>query len=87
MSFDRFRTFTGLPPSIVYLFSQLSSHSTATMGIAMSLKDGSLNLSNSWTRQLSETATGNVLIYTSLHQHDNVNDVIGKEAVFGGWES
>lgn len=39
---------------------QLSSHSTATMGVAMSLKDGSLNLSNSWTRQLSETATGNI---------------------------
>ncbi|KAH7514170.1 hypothetical protein FEM48_Zijuj11G0060200 [Ziziphus jujuba var. spinosa] len=35
-----------------------SLHSTATMGIAMSLRDGSLNLSNSWTRQLSETATG-----------------------------
>ncbi|XP_040986142.1 chaperone protein dnaJ 13 [Juglans microcarpa x Juglans regia] len=39
---------------------QLSLHSTATMGIVMSLKDGSLNLSNSWTRQLSETATGNI---------------------------
>ncbi|XP_059440949.1 chaperone protein dnaJ 13-like [Corylus avellana] len=39
---------------------QLSSHSTATMGVAMSLKDGSLNLSNSWTRQLSETASGNI---------------------------
>ncbi|KAB1217015.1 Chaperone protein dnaJ 13 [Morella rubra] len=39
---------------------QLSLHSTATMGIAMSLRDGSLNLSNSWTRQLSETATGNI---------------------------
>ncbi|KAF3448336.1 hypothetical protein FNV43_RR09049 [Rhamnella rubrinervis] len=35
-----------------------SLNSTATMGIAMSLRDGSLNLSNSWTRQLSETATG-----------------------------
>ncbi|KAL4027021.1 hypothetical protein IC575_015472 [Cucumis melo] len=38
----------------------LTLHSTATMGISMSLKDGSLNLSNSWTRQLSETANGNI---------------------------
>lgn len=30
------------------------------MGLALSLKDGSLNLSNAWTRQLSETITGNV---------------------------
>lgn len=33
------------------------------MGIAMSLRDGSLNLSNSWTRQLSETATGVVRFF------------------------
>ncbi|KZV47103.1 chaperone protein dnaJ 13 [Dorcoceras hygrometricum] len=39
---------------------QLSVHSTATAGITMSLKDGSLNLSNTWTRQLSETANGNI---------------------------
>ncbi|KAE9613149.1 hypothetical protein Lal_00027622 [Lupinus albus] len=38
----------------------LSSHSAATMGIAMSLQDGSLNLSNLWTRQLSETASGHI---------------------------
>ncbi|KGN55866.1 chaperone protein dnaJ 13 [Cucumis sativus] len=38
----------------------LTLHSTASMGISMSLKDGSLNLSNSWTRQLSETANGNI---------------------------
>ncbi|CAL0331697.1 unnamed protein product [Lupinus luteus] len=38
----------------------LSSHSAATMGIAMSLRDGSLNLSNLWTRQLSETASGHI---------------------------
>ncbi|XP_023007776.1 chaperone protein dnaJ 13-like isoform X1 [Cucurbita maxima] len=38
----------------------LTSHSTATMGISLSLEDGSLNLSNSWTRQLSETANGNI---------------------------
>lgn len=30
------------------------------MGLALSLKDGSLNLSNMWTRRLSETASGNV---------------------------
>ncbi|KAF5729851.1 DnaJ heat shock N-terminal domain-containing family protein [Tripterygium wilfordii] len=38
----------------------LSSHSSATMGISKSLSDGSINLSNSWTRQLSETASGNI---------------------------
>ncbi|KAM7525575.1 hypothetical protein LguiA_015477 [Lonicera macranthoides] len=38
----------------------LSLHSTATMGVAMSLRDGSINLSNSWTRQLSETTNGNI---------------------------
>lgn len=30
------------------------------MAVAMSLRDGSINLSNTWTRQLSETANGNV---------------------------
>ncbi|XP_030538197.1 chaperone protein dnaJ 13 [Rhodamnia argentea] len=39
---------------------QLSQHSSATMGLAMSLQDGSINLSNVWTRQFSETANGNI---------------------------
>ncbi|CAA7403585.1 unnamed protein product [Spirodela intermedia] len=38
----------------------LSIHSTGTTGIAVSLRDGSVNLSNTWTRQLSETSTGNI---------------------------
>ncbi|XP_009766273.1 chaperone protein dnaJ 13 [Nicotiana sylvestris] len=38
----------------------ISTHSTATMGLAMSLRDGSVNLSNTWTRQLSDTAHGNI---------------------------
>ncbi|XP_043809896.1 chaperone protein dnaJ 13 isoform X2 [Manihot esculenta] len=38
----------------------LSLHSTATIAIAKSLGDGSINLSNTWTRQLSETANGNI---------------------------
>eukprot|EP00258_Populus_trichocarpa_P038346 XP_024454365.1 chaperone protein dnaJ 13 isoform X3 [Populus trichocarpa] len=38
----------------------LSLHSTATIAIAKSLRDGSINLSNTWTRQLSETANGNI---------------------------
>ncbi|BBG94176.1 DNAJ heat shock N-terminal domain-containing protein [Prunus dulcis] len=38
----------------------ISSHLTATMGLSMSLRDGSLNLSNTWVRQLSETASGNI---------------------------
>ncbi|KAH9777277.1 Chaperone protein dnaJ 13 [Citrus sinensis] len=40
----------------------LSSHSTATMAVAMSLRDGSINLSNNWTRQISETTNGNLLL-------------------------
>ncbi|EXC28306.1 Chaperone protein dnaJ 13 [Morus notabilis] len=38
----------------------LTLHSTATMAVAMSLRDGSLNLTNTWTRQLSDNATGNI---------------------------
>ncbi|XP_055821298.1 chaperone protein dnaJ 13 [Solanum dulcamara] len=38
----------------------ISVHSTATMGLAMSLRDGSVNLSNTWTRQLSDTDNGNI---------------------------
>ncbi|CAN4127621.1 unnamed protein product [Withania somnifera] len=38
----------------------ISVHSTATMGLAMSLRDGSVNLSSTWTRQLSGTAHGNI---------------------------
>ncbi|CAI9095813.1 OLC1v1031835C1 [Oldenlandia corymbosa var. corymbosa] len=38
----------------------LSQHSSATIGLATSLKDGSINLSNSWTRQLSETTNANI---------------------------
>ncbi|CAK9181936.1 unnamed protein product [Ilex paraguariensis] len=54
---------------------QLSPHSTATMGIAMSLRDGSVNLSNVWTRQLSETANGNIQL------------VLGSESsVAVGWQ-
>ncbi|GAV78547.1 DnaJ domain-containing protein/DUF3395 domain-containing protein [Cephalotus follicularis] len=44
----------------VQMTRQLSSHSTATMAIAKSLRDGSINLSNTWTRQLSETVNGNI---------------------------
>ncbi|KAL5750919.1 hypothetical protein ACOSP7_025522 [Xanthoceras sorbifolium] len=44
----------------------LSSHSTATMAVAMSLRDGSINLSNIWTRQLSETASGNIRLVLGL---------------------
>ncbi|KAG8382429.1 hypothetical protein BUALT_Bualt05G0076300 [Buddleja alternifolia] len=39
---------------------QLSVHSTAIMGLTMSLRDGSVNLSNAWTRQLSDTTNGNI---------------------------
>lgn len=39
---------------------QLSRHANATMGLAMSLRDGSINLSNSWSRQLSTTSTASI---------------------------
>ncbi|KAG6407521.1 hypothetical protein SASPL_130513 [Salvia splendens] len=39
---------------------QLSVHSTASLGITASLRDGSLNLSNTWSRQLSETSNGKI---------------------------
>ncbi|PIA50197.1 hypothetical protein AQUCO_01300735v1 [Aquilegia coerulea] len=38
----------------------LSHHSTATSGIAISLRDGSVNLSNAWTRQLSDKTNANI---------------------------
>ncbi|KMS97884.1 hypothetical protein BVRB_5g123130 isoform B [Beta vulgaris subsp. vulgaris] len=38
----------------------LSPHSSATSGLALSLKDGSINLSNLWTRQMSQTSNGNI---------------------------
>ncbi|KAF4353086.1 hypothetical protein F8388_016931 [Cannabis sativa] len=44
----------------VHSTRHLSLHSTATIAFAMSLRDGSLNLTNTWTRQLSETASGNI---------------------------
>ncbi|XP_050230138.1 chaperone protein dnaJ 13 [Mercurialis annua] len=44
---------------------QLSLHSTATISIAKSLRDGSINLSNTWTRQLSETTSGNIQLLLS----------------------
>ncbi|KAL4565643.1 hypothetical protein LXL04_029746 [Taraxacum kok-saghyz] len=39
---------------------QVSRHATATMGVAMSLRDGSINLSNSWNRQLSTTSNASI---------------------------
>ncbi|KAL2525164.1 Chaperone protein dnaJ 13 [Abeliophyllum distichum] len=54
---------------------QLSLHSTATMGVAMSLRDGSINLSNTWSRQLSETTNGNIEL------------ILGPESSIGvGWQ-
>ncbi|KAJ4957348.1 hypothetical protein NE237_014131 [Protea cynaroides] len=38
----------------------LSLHSTASSGITISLSDGSINLTNTWTRQLSKTSNGNI---------------------------
>ncbi|KAK9927556.1 hypothetical protein M0R45_024737 [Rubus argutus] len=59
--FHRFVGSTGLRALLgVQTSRHLSQHLTATMGLALSLRDGSLNLSNMWTRQLSETASGNI---------------------------
>ncbi|KAJ3682185.1 hypothetical protein LUZ60_014758 [Juncus effusus] len=54
---------------------QISLHSTATSGLAVSLRDGSINLSNAWTRQLSENTVGNIQL------------VLGAEsAISAGWQ-
>ncbi|XP_021814433.1 chaperone protein dnaJ 13-like [Prunus avium] len=51
----------GLWPLIgVQTSRNLSSHLTATMGLSMSLRDGLLNLSNTWVRRLSESTSGNI---------------------------
>lgn len=39
---------------------QLSSHATGTLGVSLSLRDGTITLSETWSRQLSEDTTGNV---------------------------
>ncbi|KAH7415328.1 hypothetical protein KP509_14G038100 [Ceratopteris richardii] len=39
---------------------RLSSRSTGGIGFSLSLRDGSMNLTNIWTRQLSETTEGNI---------------------------
>lgn len=44
----------------VQTFRQISPNSTATSGLALSLRDGSINLSNGWTRQLSGDTVGNI---------------------------
>lgn len=51
---------------------QLSSHSTATMAVAMSLRDGSINLSNNWTRQISETTNGNIQLLLGIESSISV---------------
>ncbi|XP_020094069.1 chaperone protein dnaJ 13 isoform X2 [Ananas comosus] len=54
---------------------QVSAHSTATSGLSVSLRDGSINLSNGWTRQLSEHTVGNIQL------------VLGTESTIGvGWQ-
>ncbi|KAG7573742.1 Chaperone J-domain superfamily [Arabidopsis suecica] len=52
---------TGLQSLIgIQTTRQLTIHSTATINISKSLSDGSINLTNTWTRQLSETSSGNI---------------------------
>lgn len=61
VSYIEFMATAGLRSVIgLQTFRQISPHSTATSGLAVSLRDGSINLSNAWTRQLSENAVGNI---------------------------
>lgn len=51
---------------------QLSANANATMGLAMSLRDGSINLTNAWTRQLSESTNGNIELSLGLESSISV---------------
>lgn len=69
---------------------QLSRHSSATSGLSLSLKDGSINLSNAWTRQLSETSVGNIQLVLGAEssisvgwQKKDENNVATGELKFG----
>lgn len=68
----------------------VSLHSTATSGVAISLRDGSVNLSNAWTRQLSETSNGNIQLNLGAEssisvgwKHKNTKTSAGGEIKFG----
>ncbi|XP_072987607.1 chaperone protein dnaJ 13 isoform X1 [Typha latifolia] len=50
----------------------VSLHSTATTGVAISLRDGSVNLSNTWTRQLSEDTVGNIQLVLGAESNISV---------------
>ncbi|KAG0473250.1 hypothetical protein HPP92_014641 [Vanilla planifolia] len=51
---------------------QLSQHSFATSGLAISLRDGSINLSNAWTRQMSETTVGSIKLVLGVESSISV---------------
>lgn len=54
---------------------QLSSHSTGTMGASLSLRDGSVTLTNAWTRQLGQNTAANIQL------------AVGPEATLAvGWQ-
>uniref|UniRef100_A0ACD5TN96 Uncharacterized protein n=1 Tax=Avena sativa TaxID=4498 RepID=A0ACD5TN96_AVESA len=56
----------------VQTFRQISPNSTATSGLALSLRDGSINLSNGWTRQLSENTVGNIQLVLGTESNISV---------------
>ncbi|KAF6983710.1 hypothetical protein CFC21_001840 [Triticum aestivum] len=56
----------------VQTFRQISPNSTATSGIALSLRDGSVNLSNGWSRQLSEDTVGNIQLVLGTESNISV---------------
>uniref|UniRef100_A0ACD5U5T1 Uncharacterized protein n=1 Tax=Avena sativa TaxID=4498 RepID=A0ACD5U5T1_AVESA len=56
----------------VQTFRQISPNSTATSGLSLSLRDGSINLSNGWTRQLSENAVGNIQLVLGTESNISV---------------
>lgn len=60
---------------------QLSSHSTGTLGLSVSLKDGSATLANTWSRQLSKDTTGSVsalyfLILLFIHKQYRCSTIV-----------
>lgn len=68
----------------------VSVHSTATTGVAISLRDGSVNLSNVWTRQISEATNGNIQLNLGTEssisvgwKHKNEKTSAGGEIKFG----
>ncbi|MBA0672467.1 hypothetical protein Goklo_024820 [Gossypium klotzschianum] len=74
----KFITLTNIKLHIFYF---VSSFSPLFFPSQLSLHDGSINLSNSWTHQLSDKASGNVCLFVF-----NLNRTCAKSRViYYGW--